>query len=175
MAQDENGSFETVDGRPAVRFERRLRRPVDAVWRAVTEPDELAHWFPAAVTVDLRLGGAIAFAFADDDGSPAYGEVTELEAPHRFAFTWGGDLIRFELEALDGGAGCRLRFTNVLGERDAAARTAAGWHVCLRHLVARLDGVSLPPPAPDATPEWRAAYDGYVEQGIPAGAPIPGA
>ena len=29
-----HGTYETLDGRPAVRFERRLEHPVDVVWRA---------------------------------------------------------------------------------------------------------------------------------------------
>jgi len=40
-----HGTFETIDGRPAVRFERDLRHPVDAVWAAVTGRD--LRW-PAA-------------------------------------------------------------------------------------------------------------------------------
>src|SRR3954468_651225 len=99
-----HGTYDTVEGRPAVRFERPLAHPVERVWRAVTEPEELAHWFPAGVSVDLRVGGAIAFALGDD------GEVTELAPPRRFAFTWGEQLLRFELEPYDGG--CLLRFTS---------------------------------------------------------------
>ncbi|MEA2229670.1 MAG: hypothetical protein QOF04_3300, partial [Solirubrobacteraceae bacterium] len=60
-----HGTYETVDGRPAVRFERRLAHPVDAVWRAVTEPDQLAHWFPSAVSLELRPGGRMAFTSPD--------------------------------------------------------------------------------------------------------------
>lgn len=56
------GTFETIDGRPALRFERDLAHPVDAVWRAVTDPVELAHWFPTHVTVDLRIGGAMSLS-----------------------------------------------------------------------------------------------------------------
>jgi uncharacterized protein YndB with AHSA1/START domain len=41
------GRLETVDDRPALRFERRLNHPVARVWRAVTEPDELERWFVA--------------------------------------------------------------------------------------------------------------------------------
>lgn len=43
-----NGTLETIDGRPALRFERHLAHPVPRVWRAVTEPRELERWFPAA-------------------------------------------------------------------------------------------------------------------------------
>ena len=41
----------STDGRPAVRFVRELSHPRDAVWRMVTDPAELAHWFPCEVQV----------------------------------------------------------------------------------------------------------------------------
>ncbi len=31
-----SGRLQTVDGRPALRFERHLRYPVERVWRAIT-------------------------------------------------------------------------------------------------------------------------------------------
>ena len=119
-----HGTYQTVDGRPALRFERRLAHPIEAVWRAVTEPDELARWFPSRVTVDPRVGGAMSFDFGD--GMTLAGEVTELDPPHRFAFSWGDDHVSLELEPEDGGAACVLRFTHVMDERDAAGRNAAG-------------------------------------------------
>jgi uncharacterized protein YndB with AHSA1/START domain len=41
-----NGSLETVDNRPALRFERHLDHAVERVWRAITEPEELRRWYP---------------------------------------------------------------------------------------------------------------------------------
>ena len=37
-----HGTLETVDGRPALRFERRLPHSVERVWRAISEPAVLA-------------------------------------------------------------------------------------------------------------------------------------
>ena len=39
----------TVDGRAALRLERRFGHSIERVWRAVTEPAELARWFVAEV------------------------------------------------------------------------------------------------------------------------------
>ena len=167
-----HGTFDTADGRPALRFERRLAHPVDAVWRAVTEPSELAHWFPATVDVDPRVGGRLTFAFPDGE-PPAEGRVTELDPPHRFAFSWGDELLRFELELADGGRACVLRFTHMLDARDRAARDAAGWHVSLDGLGARLAGEPAQPPGTTPTDAWRARYEEYQRRGLPAGAPIP--
>ena len=62
-----HGTYAEAEGRQALRFERRLTHPVDVVWRAITEPGELAHWFPSAVTIDLRVGGAMRFEFEGHD------------------------------------------------------------------------------------------------------------
>ena len=35
-----DGTLETIDGRPALRFERILGYPVERVWRAVSVPAE---------------------------------------------------------------------------------------------------------------------------------------
>ena len=67
------GTYETIDGKPAVRFERRYPHPVDRVWHAVTEPEQLAHWFPTTVEVDLREGGDMHFTFPDDEMEPMEG------------------------------------------------------------------------------------------------------
>jgi hypothetical protein len=107
------------------------------------------------------------------DGLPPMdGGVTEFDPPHRFAFSWGRDHLRFELEPLDGGAACRLRFTHVLDQRDEAARNAAGWHLCLDGLARHLAGGPGVPPSTGPTDEWRALYDDYISRGLPAGAPI---
>ena len=176
----EHGTYETIDGRPALRFERRYPHPVERVWRAVTEPSHLAHWFPAEVTVDLRPGGAISFDFPFDipdmelSESDLRGEVLEVEPPRRFVFTRGDEELRIELEPADDGAATRLTFTNLLTQTDMAARTAAGWHVCLRQLGERLEGGSPGLPGPEETGETRALFAQYAERGFPSGTALPG-
>src|ERR1700730_8748295 len=102
-----HGTYETIDERPVLRFERSLPHPVEAAWRAVTEPDELAYWFPNAVEVDLRPGGRLNFTFPGDEYPPLSGEVIKLDPPRRFVFMWGGDQLSFELEpGADGEAAC---------------------------------------------------------------------
>jgi uncharacterized protein YndB with AHSA1/START domain len=152
------GTYETIDGKPAVRFERVYPHPVERVWRSVTEPDELAHWFPTTVEVDLREGGAMAFRFPEGEIGPMEGSVVELDPPRRFAFLWGAELLRFDL-APDGD-GCRLTLTHVISNADEAARNAAGWHVCLD----KLGG---------AESEWEPYFEEYQRRGLPAGASIP--
>ena len=175
------GSYATIEGTPTLIFERRLSHPVDRVWQAITDPDVLVHWFPSTVELDLRVGGAMKFTFEQavlpDGSSSMPGQVTELDPPRVFAFSWGppthGDHLRFELDPVDGGAGCALRLTVALGTRDQAARDCAGWHVCLDRLERVVDGDDGPA-ATGATGEWRTLYEEYQRRGAPAGAAVPG-
>jgi uncharacterized protein YndB with AHSA1/START domain len=167
-----NGTYLELDGRPALRFERSLSHPVEKVWRAITDPAEIQHWFPAAVDYEQRVGGAMSFRFDDPDAPPTEGEVTELDPPRLFAFDWGGEQLRFELEPA--GDGCRLLFTHFLSERIQAARDAAGWEMCLAELDRLLAGEPAEAPGTGATPEWRELYDKYVAAGLPSGAEVPG-
>jgi uncharacterized protein YndB with AHSA1/START domain len=170
-----NGTYITVDDRPALVFERRLAHPFDAVWRAISEPGELASWFPNRVEIEARVGGRMQFTFPEGlDYPPIEGEVLAYEPPHRFHFTWGPDELRFDLEPLDGGAACLLRLTDVLSESEKAARDAAGWHVCLDTLDDHLSGVETAPPGTRPNSAWKGYYERYVGQGFPAGAEIPG-
>ena len=166
------GTYETIDGKAAVRFERRYPHSVDRVWRAVTEPEELGHWFPAAVEVDLSEGGAMRFTFPGGEMEPTDGRVIALDPPRRFAFRWGEEELRIELEP--DGEGCRLRFTHLISTSEQAARDAAGWHVCLDRLAAELGGDAGEAPGTEATSEWREHYEEYQRRGVPAGAEIPG-
>jgi uncharacterized protein YndB with AHSA1/START domain len=146
-----HGTYETVDGQPAVRFERRLAHPIEKVWRSVTEPEELVNWFPQVPGIER--------------------EIIENEPPRLLSFRWGADLLRFELS--EDGDGTLLRLTHVLGSADQAARDAAGWHVCLDRLERSLGGEDTAAPGSEPTGEWREHYEEYERRGLPTGAPVP--
>jgi uncharacterized protein YndB with AHSA1/START domain len=173
-----HGTYERIEGKPAVRFTRRLRHPVERVWEAVTRPEELASWFPARVEGDLETGGRLRFRFDEDnpegiDGTE--GEVLVFERPRTFWFTWEGEELRFDLEPTADG-GCVLSFVYLIPDEDeaAAARNTAGWHVCLDTLESLLAGGPASAPGGEPTDRWRELYDDYVARGVPHGAPIPG-
>ncbi|WP_067831890.1 SRPBCC family protein [Actinomadura kijaniata] len=145
------GTLETVDGRRVLRFERRLAHPPEKVWRVVTDPAEMTHWFPAVMHTDPAVGAPIRFTFPDDpgfDGPFTKGRVLEYDPPKVYAFTWHDSVLRFELAS--DGAGCLLVFTYTMSDegtwddRPAMARTAPGWDVCLDTLATRLDGAPDP-------------------------------
>jgi uncharacterized protein YndB with AHSA1/START domain len=158
-----NATLETVNGQPTLRFERRLAHSPEKVWKALTDPAELSHWFPQDLEGSFTPGGALRFVFR---GTPPTlggkvitdfkGEVLELDPPRVLAYTWGEDTLRWSLTP--DGEGCLLVFTDTLAERGKAARDGAGWHVCLDALQAQLGGTSA---ALDGN-AWQASYDQYA-------------
>lgn len=173
MSVDLTGTYLTLDdGRPAVRFSRTYDHPADRVWQFVTDPDELAQWFPSRADMDLRPGGTI--TFSGDPGMPeSTGRVIAVDAPRHLSFEWGGDELHFDLEAL---AEKRTRFTltHVLSAENTAARNGAGWEVCLAALDAKARGARFEGPHAGAHALWKEFYDGYLAAGVPSGAPVPG-
>lgn len=141
---------------------------VERVWAAVSEPDELARWFPSTVKIDLRPGGAIEF-FDDPYSGPTTGTVLAVDPPRRLSFTWFNDELHFELKPIDDNS-CKLPLTNVLEARGTTARNAAGWSVCLAELGKHISGASADGPHSDSAEPWRPYYDDYVSDGMPSGA-----
>jgi uncharacterized protein YndB with AHSA1/START domain len=151
-----NGSLHTIDGRNVLRFERRLAHPVGKVWRAITEPAELAHWFPAMVAMEFQVGGQMTFTFPGGEMEPTDGTITELDPPRVFAFVWAGDPLRMELRP--DGAGSLLTFTYAFTDRPMAGSYATGWQTCLDALESALAGTDPQAPAP-----YPERHDAYVE------------
>jgi uncharacterized protein YndB with AHSA1/START domain len=167
-----SGQYETVDGQPVVRFERTFPDPVGAVWEAVSDPVQLAEWFPTSVEFErLERGAPIRFRFAQDAYPPMTGTVLEVQPPHRLSFTWGDDALTFELSERDGGASCRLAFSVRLDSAAKAARDSAGWEQCLDMLGEVAAGRT--PERPAAGDAWREYYEEYQRLGFPATAQIP--
>ncbi|WP_248965383.1 SRPBCC family protein [Sphaerisporangium perillae] len=169
----DHGTYIEHEGRPALRFERTYRRPVSRLWEAITDPGELSHWFPSKVSMQPRAGGTIEFSGDPNLGATMTGTILVYDPPRRLAYTWGTDELHFELRP-DGDDGCTLTFINVLEARDTAARSAAGWTVCLAELGKHLSGLVAEGPHSDGAESWKSHYDAYLAEGMPSGAPIPG-
>jgi uncharacterized protein YndB with AHSA1/START domain len=148
-----DGTLETVDGRPALRFDRTLAHSVERVWRAISEPAELARWFPAAADWTPATGETF-------EAYGGTGEVTEVDAPHRLAWTFAGERYSFELTAREGG--CRLIFTHVFDDRARAAQTAAGWEAYLSRLEHHLGGGYLS--EEQAHEPWEGLHERYAKR-----------
>jgi uncharacterized protein YndB with AHSA1/START domain len=154
-----------------VTFTRRLAHSIDKVWRAVTEPEHLAAWFPDTVEGTMTPGGKLRFAIeghGEADGS-FDGEVLAVEAPTLLALRWGTDELRIELTP--DGDGTILTFSDTFDEVGKAARDAAGWHECLDRLVAHLEGVPAVDPQAAYAGIHRRYTDTYPPEATTVGPP----
>ncbi|MBF8184199.1 SRPBCC domain-containing protein [Nonomuraea sp. K274] len=148
-----HGTLETIDGRPALRFERTLAHPIERVWRAVSVPAELERWFPAAVDWTPAKGETFEAA-----GQTL--EVTEVDPPRRLAWTYAGQPHSFEL--VPEGDGCRLIFTHVIDDLDSAAQTATGWEAYFWRLGPHLAGQFISEEV--AHEPWEELHEHYAQR-----------
>ena len=128
-----------------------LAAPPRQVWRALTEPDELATWL-GRVQDGLPAPRA-GFALQHDEATRSHHVVTDWEPERLLSLTWDFPEeapSRLALALAPQGAGTRL----VLTHRDLAdpVAYAAGWHRHLEHLAAHLAGTDGP---------WEHFWDGY--------------
>lgn len=162
-----DGELERIDDRWRLRFSRRLAHPPEKVWRALTEPEHLAAWFPTTIEGDREAGAALTFAHPDGTGPAFTGTMTAYRPPSLMELEWGTDTLRFELRA--DGDGTLLTLLDLFDEKGKAARDAAGWHVCLDLLRGHLDGA----PAPDQRLDgWARVNAGYIDRFGPEAATI---
>lgn len=159
------GTIEQHEGRVTFRYQRLFNHSIEKVWRAITDPDELARWLGTKPELDLRVGGQYVLVHTSPDGSKVQrveDKVVRLEPPRLFEHTFWLEvnpsaLVTWELTPTD--EGTRLDLTHALDRADLAAaatigggedivtvisRNAAGWHQLLDRITALLDGGGRP-------------------------------
>ena len=133
------GELEQLEGqqRWCLRYTRVFPHPLEKVWRAITEPEHLAAWFPTSIDGERKAGAKLTYAHPGNVSlPPMVGHMRAYEPQSLMEFDWGGDVIRMELEPA--GEGTRLTLSDTFGEYGKSARDAAGWHLCLANLEAHL-------------------------------------
>ncbi len=160
---DEDGTLTHEGDLSVLRYRRRIAHSQEKVWRALTEDEHLAGWFPTTIEGARVAGAPLHFSFRESEGEPFEGEMLAFDPPACMELRWADDVLRFELVA--DGAGCVLSLTVTFPEQGKAARDAAGWHVCLEQLGFLCAGEPLPWRPPD---RWRAVHVRYVERLGPA-------
>jgi uncharacterized protein YndB with AHSA1/START domain len=165
----------TVDG-PTLVFVRDLRHPPQKVWTALTDPERLDRWAPFAAARPLDATGDTTLTMIDGDtrmDMPA--TVRRAEAPTLLEYTWGDDLLRWELEPT--ATGTRLTLRHTLAQPDMTAMVAAGWHICLVVAEHLLDGdpIGVIRGSDAMNYGWEKLRDAYAEKfGIASDLPRPG-
>ncbi|WP_067470746.1 SRPBCC family protein [Nocardia amamiensis] len=125
-------------------FTRDFPQTRDAVWTALTNPDELREWAPYTADRPLTTPGPVTLIMMDGDTRQELpGEIAVADQPTLLEFTWGTDVLRWELT--DNTFGTRLRLTHQLSDRAMAAMMAAGWHMCLDVAALLLAGTPIGP------------------------------
>jgi uncharacterized protein YndB with AHSA1/START domain len=139
----------TEDATQVVRIERTFDAPAQDVFDAWTSEEVIRRWFiPAqgwqepSAEVDLRVGGTVRVVMRDPTGAPveAGGEYTEIDRPHRLAFTWTFDddpsnqqLIEIEFTERDGATTVVFVNSNISQEKRRDAQYD-GWSACFDEL-----------------------------------------
>ena len=163
------GRLEQVGDRWQLHFTRRLPHPPEKVWRALTEPEHLKEWFPNDIEGERKEGATLRHVFRNDEAPDMEGEMVVFQPPTLMEFTWGDDVLRFELRAEDDGKTTVLQLVDVLEDVGKAARDGAGWHVCLDGLEENLRGE---PTHWNDMDRWKPVHEAYVEQFPPEASTI---
>ncbi len=133
-------------------FRRFLPHPPEVVWRAITDPAEMAHWHLTSGRIEGRVGGRIELVTGPTQVRST-GQVLAWDPPRRFEYDW--DLVptdawpageharvRWDLSEHDGGT------LLVLTQQGLTKRTARvfsqGMPGFLERLAALLDHRPLP-------------------------------
>jgi uncharacterized protein YndB with AHSA1/START domain len=137
-----------------------IAAPIERVFRALTEGDEITKWWGSADTyqttawvADVRPGGQWRASGVGADGSAFHveGEYREVEPPNRLVHTWkaewdGGNetTVSYKLDAIDGGTRVTLRHEGFAGRAESCRGHGAGWERVLDWLVAFVVPVEPP-------------------------------
>ena len=145
-------------------FVRELRHAPEKVWNALTDPAEMKYWAPFDPDRNLGATGEASLFMAgggEDETLPA--QVRRAEAPRVLEYTWGPDLLRWDLEPTE--SGTRLTLRHTVEDKPWLPKVAAGWHICLDVLDLLLDGKQLGRIAgPDAKAEWEPLNAEYAKR-----------
>jgi uncharacterized protein YndB with AHSA1/START domain len=145
-----------MSGKTAL-IERTFQAPAERVFEAWTSEEVMRRWFhgehawqtPVA-EVDLRLGGSVRVVMHDPEKGEDHGgggHYTEIDPPHRLAFSWTWDddeesretLIELDFEEVDGATTVRLTHSN-LRDTESVVSHEGGWSNALDNLGQALAG-----------------------------------
>jgi len=150
----------------AIALEVQIAAPPDRVFQAITDPTQLLRWWGqqgiyhgTKWCTDVRPGGAWRCEGVSDTDGSAYhvsGEYLEVDPPRLLAHTWVASwsgpmktVVRWELEATEGGTLIRLQHSGFAGAPTASKSHYEGWQRVLgwmRAFVEKGETVATRPP-----------------------------
>ena len=135
----------------------------EAVFRFFTDSERWASWWGTGSTIDARPGGKV--FVRHPGGTEASGEVVEVAAPERIAFTYGfasgkpippgSSLVTIRLEA--SGAATRLHLVHEFPDAPARDEHVQGWRYQLA-LFGNVVANEVHARAGEAVDGWFAAW-----------------
>jgi uncharacterized protein YndB with AHSA1/START domain len=146
-------------------FVRELGHSPEKVWAALTDPAQLREWSPFTADRDLGSVGDATLTMIDAETTEELRAVVRrAERPKLLEYTWGGDVLRWELAEV--AAGTRLTLQHTVAELELVPKVAAGWHICLDVAERLLGGDPVGPiVGSDAMNYgWQELHDAYAER-----------
>ncbi|WP_252699017.1 SRPBCC family protein [Natronosalvus vescus] len=119
---------------------RTFDAPIERVWRAFTDPDEMGRWYGADLmaveihALEVEPGGS--FSITMNEGDSTYdidGEFLEVVEPKRLVHTWYVGRITVELDAIGGKTGLVFTHTD-LPDRETTEQHVEGWTAAIETL-----------------------------------------
>jgi len=157
--------LEETDDRWTLILVRVLAHQPEKVWAALTDPEQLDEWAPYTSDRDLSTVGDATLTMIDGEKSEDLAaSVRRAEPPVLLEYTWGSDLLRWELEPTE--TGTRLTLHHTIEDRDWVPKIAAGWHICLVVAEHLLDGDPIGPIRGENARShgWDQLHDTYAER-----------
>ncbi|MGZ0188756.1 MAG: SRPBCC family protein [Alphaproteobacteria bacterium] len=135
-------------GAEAIVVEGAFKAPIEKVWRAWTDAEQLMRWFGGtkgdfdAMEVDVRVGGRWRFVMSGHDGaSTLEGEYLVVENQSRLVYTWSHVQVKADgareatpqsqvsitFQATEGGCQVNLRHEGIQSA-DAQRGIGSGWN-----------------------------------------------
>lgn len=135
-----------------IRSSTHIDAPIDAVWRAITTPEQIKQWFFGVDTESDWTVGSTLVHTGQYQGKPYVdkGEILEFEPPKRLVHTHWSDVsgkpdapehyqvVAWDLAERDAGTELTITEENLPSE-DAARTSEAAWAAALTSLKEQLE------------------------------------
>ncbi|MBZ5663988.1 MAG: SRPBCC domain-containing protein [Acidobacteriia bacterium] len=126
-----------------------IAAPIERVFRALTDSDQLMRWFTDASCpvkfwqMDVRLGGR--YSYATEKSSivvngvsefKCHGEIIEIDPPRLLVYTWIGNwhldpekktVVRWELAPIASGTHVKVTHSGLAQDPEARKDYSGGW------------------------------------------------